>query len=639
MAIVKMSEFNLIVMNKDVDALLDDFQNFKDISFAQETKIDVNGFEPVVSQYDFALNRRRQEHIQSVLKSIAEYKKKNEKKPKLLESFSVKQMTYEELIQGVNDSDLDEILDTYAEYYESPYAPVEGYHFHIPWEKESLMKEDILLLQNQSPLIGTVGKEFVEDIKSELKQIKPVYYIHDEKNEDEVIFVIIAPEAYREAVMIVADKYELEKRSAVSLHIQEQVDAMIEVLEENIEKRVSIGERIAKIGHYQDVLQMHYEYLRNEYVKESMRLNFYQSAYTTYIRGWVQTEDESVFEDMVERNTSGVFDLEINPAPLHSIEVPIKLKNNRFNQAFEQITNMYSQPRYDELDPTPLFAPFYAFFFGMMLADFGYGMVMGILAYCALKFINFKPGMHNMIKMLGYVSVTTMIWGLIYGSFFGGMVPLKPIIDINNQFTLVLVMSVGFGVFHLFTGLAIKAYIYIRDYKFRYVLYDVVFWYMALLGVVVLVSQLFSDILAPYSEIALIVMAIGMVGIVLTNGRDAKTAPGKVASGLYSLYGITNYIGDVVSYSRLMALGLAGASIGVAFNMMVEIVQGFGVIGTVFGVLIFIGGHTFNLLISGLSSYVHSARLTYVEFFGKFYVGGGRAFKPFRADPTYINVE
>ena len=161
---------------------------------------------------------------------------------------------------------------------------------------------------------------------------------------------------------------------------------------------------------------------------------------------------------------------------------------------------------------------------------------------------------------------------------------------------------------------------------------------MTLIGAIVLVSQIFTDMLKQYNSIAIPMMVVGMVGIVLTNGRDAKTLGGKLISGLYSLYGITNYVGDIVSYSRLMALGLAGASIGVAFNMMIDMVSGMGFISVILGSIIFMIGHTFNLLISGLSSYVHAARLTYVEFFGKFFVGGGKAFKPFTVSPTYIKI-
>jgi V/A-type H+/Na+-transporting ATPase subunit I len=640
MAIVKMSEFELLVMNTNLDQVLKQLQVFKEISFASTKDLGVEGFAPVVSHYDFNSNERKQEHIQSVLKTLAEIQKKRGKKKSLLADLGIKNMTYDELEQGVMDSDLDLILDTYAEFYERPHGPEGGFKFYVPWEQESLDQETLARLQGQTPIIGTLDAKYVESFIKELNAIEPIYYMYKhDYNDPEAVIVIMAPKEYQSTVAILGEKFELIQRSAVSLHIESTVKLLDDILSHTIEKRTNIHDRIAKIGHFQDALQMHYEYLRNEHVRETARLKFMQSKHVTYIRGWIPSSRVDEFKLELEDASGGIFDLEIDAAALHSKEVPIKLENKGFNQAFENITNMFSQPRYDELDPTPLFAPFYAVFFGMMLGDFGYGLVMGILAFAALKLINFKPGMEAMIKMLGYVSIPTMAWGLVYGSFFGGVVAMKPLIDINNQFMLVLVMSLGFGIFHLFTGLAIKGYLLIRDSKKRYVLYDVIFWYMTLGGVIVLVSQMFSDVLAPFSQVATIVMIIGMIGIVLTNGRDSKTVVGKAGSGLYALYGLANYIGDVVSYSRLMALGLAGASIGVAFNMMVELVANMGVVGTIFGALIFIGGHTFNLLISGLSAYVHSARLTYVEFFGKFFTGGGSAFENFRATPTYINID
>jgi len=129
------------------------------------------------------------------------------------------------------------------------------------------------------------------------------------------------------------------------------------------------------------------------------------------------------------------------------------------------------------------------------------------------------------------------------------------------------------------------------------------------------------------------------VGIILTGGRDNSSVAGKLAGGLYSLYGISSYVGDFVSYSRLMALGLSGGFISVAINMMVSMLFAKGIIGIIFGVVVFIGGQAFNLFLSVLSAYVHTSRLTYVEFFGKFYEGGGKGFKLFRNKSKYINLE
>ncbi len=639
MAIVKMSEFDLLIRNKDVDALLLALQRYKNVMFKDKVA-EVAGFSLYESTYDFEDNADKQNHIQSILKRLDEVKKKAGSKGNLFQDLGLKTMNFNELDQIVSDTDLDNILDMYAEHYESATHLVENFNIHFPWEDADFSTELLKSLENVKPIIGKVPNEHLDELVEVLSELKDIYFMYEPKKEEEAsIMVVIPAPIYCDKVYVLVDKYEVELRSSISLHIEKYLEVMKMYLRRTLDKRANMDDRMSRLGLYQEILKAHYEALRNEALREESKQKFLSSEHVTYMSGWVYEEDWEAFEAVVSKVTESVYDLSLEKAEATSPEIPIKLRNNKFVSAFEPITNMYSQPRYDELDPTPLLAPFYAFFFGMMLADVGYGLVMGIVMFLAQKYLNLKKGTKDMVRLLMYVSIPTAFWGLIYGSFFGGIVPMKALVDIGSEYNTILVLALGFGIVHLFYGLAIKGYIYFKNDKKRYIIYDVILWYMTLLGAVVLVSQMFTDVMAPYTTLATIIMVIGMVGIVLTNGRDAKTAGGKAASGLYSLYGLTNYIGDVVSYSRLMALGLSGASIGLAFNMMVDMVSGMGFIGVIFGVFLFIGGHTFNLLISGLSSYVHSARLTYVEFFGKFFVGGGRAFKEFIAKPTYIDLE
>ena len=155
--------------------------------------------------------------------------------------------------------------------------------------------------------------------------------------------------------------------------------------------------------------------------------------------------------------------------------------------------------------------------------------------------------------------------------------------------------------------------------RFLDALFDVGFWYMALIGGGLFLIAIVMGLAETVKNVALIVMIIGMVGIVLTGGRESKSIPGKLAGGLYSLYGISSYVGDFVSYSRLMALGLSGGFIATAINMMVDMLFAKGILGILAGIVVFVVGQFFNIFLSILSAYVHSIRLTYVEFFGKFF--------------------
>jgi V/A-type H+-transporting ATPase subunit I len=192
------------------------------------------------------------------------------------------------------------------------------------------------------------------------------------------------------------------------------------------------------------------------------------------------------------------------------------------------------------------------------------------------------------------------------------------------------------GAFQIYFGLAVKAYMLIRDGKPREAIYDVLTWYLALTGAFLFIGGSSMGLTPSMINIGKWVMIIGMVALVLTQGRANKGIGLKLGGGLWGLYGISSYIGDLVSYSRLMALGLAGGFIAASFNMLIGMIP--APFNIIFGIFIFVFAQTFNLLLSALGAFVHSARLQYVEYFSKFYEGGGKAFNAFKPKNQYINV-
>ena len=210
-----------------------------------------------------------------------------------------------------------------------------------------------------------------------------------------------------------------------------------------------------------------------------------------------------------------------------------------------------------------------------------------------------------------------------------------------------LLYSMLFGVIHLFTGLALKGYMCIRDHKYMDFICDVVFWYMLLLGLIgiLIPSSMFAGIAgkqivfpATLNAAAKWSAILGAVGIVLFSGRSSKNPALRIALGAYDLYNITGWLSDVLSYSRLLALGLATGVIASVVNQMGSMF-GKGVVGAILFVVVFIVGHTLNLAINLLGAYVHTNRLQFVEFFGKFYEGGGRPFEPFQSDTKYVDIK
>ena len=296
-----------------------------------------------------------------------------------------------------------------------------------------------------------------------------------------------------------------------------------------------------------------------------------------------------------------------------------------------------------------------------MLSDAAYGAIVSIACgVLILKFPRMSEGMKKSIQLFFWCGLSTLFWGIMFGgyfgevinvvsrTFFGHEVGIKALwfVPLNNPMKL-LIYSMVFGLIHLFTGLGIKGYMCIRDKKYVDFLCDVVLWYVFLFGLILLLIP--TDIFASIAQVQItfppVVNAIakwasilGAVGIVLMSGRANKNFGLRIALGAYDLYNVTGWLSDVLSYSRLLALGLATGVIAQVVNQMGSM-GGKSVFGVILFVIVFIIGHVFNIAINLLGAYVHTNRLQYVEFFGKFYEGGGSAFHPFRENTNYADVK
>ena len=343
-------------------------------------------------------------------------------------------------------------------------------------------------------------------------------------------------------------------------------------------------------------------------------------------------------------------------------DVPVLLHNNKFAEPVEGIVEGYSLPGKGELDPTAVTAPFYYLLFGLMLSDAAYGIILIVACAIAIKKCpNMEAGMKKTLKMFLYCGISTTFWGFMFGSFFGDAVNViattffnRPDISLPPLWfepvslpMKMLVFSFTFGIIHLFTGLAVKLYTQVKSGALADAVYDVIFWYMFVGGCIVylLTMPMITNMLeltftlpAPVGIGAAIVAVVGFVGVVLTSGRESRNWGKRLLKGVYGAYGITSYLSDILSYSRLLALGLATSVISTVFNQLGSML-GNSIPGAILFILVFVIGHALNLAINAMGAYVHTNRLQYVEFFGKFYDGGGRKFQPFAVHTKYYNVK
>ena len=297
-----------------------------------------------------------------------------------------------------------------------------------------------------------------------------------------------------------------------------------------------------------------------------------------------------------------------------------------------------------------------------MLSDAGYGLMLVLgCGFALLKVKNMKPSMKKMMKLLFFSGISTVFWGFMFGSFFGNAVniiattffnrpdiALNPIwMDPQKEPMKLLVVAFLIGIIHLLTGLTVKLYELLKDGLYIDAIYDCLFWYMFVGGgiVYILTMPMITNMLgltftlsSTVGTISLAAMGIGCAGVILTGGRESKNWFKRILKGLYAAYGITGYLSDILSYSRLLALGLATGVIAQVFNQMGSMI-GNSWYGVILFTLIFVVGHAVNLGINVLGAYVHTNRLQFVEFFGKFYEGGGKKFSPFKENTKYYKVK
>ncbi|MDN6692290.1 MAG: V-type ATP synthase subunit I, partial [Enterococcus sp.] len=357
------------------------------------------------------------------------------------------------------------------------------------------------------------------------------------------------------------------------------------------------------------------------------------------LQGWIETASFSDFKEFVS-HLIGEENLYIESEEPTEIEIteeiPTKLKNPTLVRPFEMLTEMYSLPKYEEVDPTPWFMPFYFVFFGMMVADAGYGILM--LAVTTIALLKILPrGMERFMRFFQVLAIPTIIWGLVYNSFFGFSLGYPPILSTSEDVISILILSIVFGVIQIFIGLGLAARENIRAKNYLGAVSNGFAWQGMMIGAVVAgLGKMILDSQALFKIGVGLAIASALL-VVVTPMMQSKSKIKGLAKGAYDLYGISGYIGDLVSYTRLMALGISGGSIAAAFNMLVSYMP--PVARFTVGILLMVALHGLNIFLSLLSAYVHGARLQYVEFFGKFYEGGGRAFRPLKTEEKYINIE
>ncbi len=432
----------------------------------------------------------------------------------------------------------------------------------------------------------------------------------------------------------------------------QKLESLKRETEESKAREAKAKERIALYAKDIDELRFALDHFTMREEKYRVISSLAVTDHAFFMKGYIPQKKAQAFkEDIEKRFTAAV---EISEADDNA---PVLTENNALAAPVETVLSAYGMPGKGDIDPTGIMSIFYYILFGLMFSDAGYGALMALI--CGIIWVIYRrsdaPIMKS-VKMFFYCGVSTLIWGLILGSFFGDALEVISQNFLNTSWKTpclwfapikdpmkMLIFTMVIGLIHMFTGLGIAAYQCIRDKRWLDLFADVIAWLMLLVSLIFMLmgSGIFEGIAgwklnynSTQSMIINIAAILSAVFIVLTAGRESKNILKRLMKGLYGLYGVTGWLGDVISYSRLLALGLATGVVGSVVNQMGAMIG-----NPIAFAIVFIIGHLLNFLINVLGAYVHTNRLQFVEFFGKFYSGGGREFAPFNTNTKYYSVK
>ena len=382
-------------------------------------------------------------------------------------------------------------------------------------------------------------------------------------------------------------------------------------------------------------LQLAFDRCTQEISKAQAADRLVHSEKTFCLGGWVPCEDVGKLEALLS-GFCCAWEL-TDPAPEEYPDVPVKLKNNKLTWPLNMVTEMYSLPAYDGVDPNPLMAPFFILFYGIMMADMGYGLLMILASIIITKKSRPKGTSGQMFGLMFSCGISTFLMGALTGGFFGDFLPqLVGIIDPNTTFKAlpslftplddtitILIGAMALGFVQIVTGMAISFVEKIKKGQIMDAIWEELTWWVVFAGIACMALGVTN-----------IVLYVGLAMVVVGSGWSAKGF-GKVTAIFGSVYNhVTGYFGDILSYSRLMTLMLAGSVIASVFNTLGAIPG-----NVVFFLLVSVAGNGLNFALNLLSCYVHDLRLQCLEYFGKFYKDGGKPFEPLAINTNYVDIQ
>ena len=421
----------------------------------------------------------------------------------------------------------------------------------------------------------------------------------------------------------------------------ECIKAAEDEIEVILSERESLKQQITGYSELRETLMCCADRIDQTIAKETARESLIATKEAFFLEGWTPAPTTDKLEALFEKYDCWY----VFSEPEEGVDPPVKILSSTFMEPFGLVTEMYGTPKYTHVDPNPLIAPFFAVFFGMMYGDVAYGLVLLVLGIYMTKRVKPRGVIGQIFRLFIICGTSAMFFGFICGSVFGdGITSIAKaffgapadyefkagifgMFDVMENPLVSLGIALGLGAIHIMTGMTIHVILLCRAGRPLDALMDVGSWWLLFAGIAIMAMGN-----------GWTVLYCGIAALVLTQGRHSKSIAGKIFGGVASLYKITNYFSDILSYSRIMALAMATSVIAMVFNLMATLASSPPIIGVLIYAVVFAIGHAFNMGINIIGTFVHTARLQYLEYYNRFYVGGGTPFRPFMVKTRFVDI-
>lgn len=632
MAIVKMKHVSLLAACADKEALLHILQRAECVEITERGS-ELSAYQPK----DQAALHQTDELLTRIRWAISRLSRHANEKTGMLQSMSMPMATEEETLIVMRDKERLMDVVSQIERYEKMIGEIRGNETRIkaridqllPWRTLDIPIERIRTTRETVQYVGWVASGSLPALREALVKLSAKLSHIGDKRELSYVW-IVCHRADQETVSGALKDAEFTSMQFADEQgtPAEMVDTLYAQLQEFVTQRTTIDHAQKELAKDYRLLKILYEIIAQDVARARFAEQLAETRSTFLLEGWVP---EYTLEKLTKKLKAAAPDCVLESRdPAEDELPPTALRNSKYISPYEAVVLNYSWPSPYGLDPTFMMAPFFLCFFGMMVSDAGYGLVMAILIPLIIHFAKPKTGLKKIMWILAIGGISTIFWGAMFDTWFGTSV--KPmLINTLEQPLEMMILCLGFGILHLFTGLGIGAYVNIKRKDPLAAVFDQLSWFLLIVGLGLL-------LLPQTAGIGKVFSILGAVIIVLTAGRAKENWVKRIVGGFGALYGATGWISDLLSYMRLFGMGLATGVIGMVINLLVGLMLGKNIFATIIGVVILVGGHILNAAINIMGAYVHSCRLQYIEFFSKFFDDGGRPFRPLKQNPRYIAI-